>query len=63
MEKLHCICTRTSHDMGVSTWLRLTLFVGIRWCVMGTRLLINTAYGVDWVGLVNGTMSKMNLRG
>ena len=32
----------------------------VRWCVMATRLLINTAYGVDWVGSVNGTTSKMS---
>ena len=29
--------------MGVSAWLGSAL-----WSVMGTRLWINTAYGVDW---------------
>ena len=35
----------------------------VRWCVMGTRLLINTAYGVDLVGSVNGTTSKLSRTG
>ena len=55
---MHYICTRTSHDMGVSAWWRSTLcsvFDGVSW-VHGYKSTLHLV--LDLVGSVNGTTSK-----
>ena len=45
------MCTVTSRRVGCECMLEIDTVFGVQWCVVGTRLLINNAFGVGLGGL------------